>query len=83
MKKVIFIMLMGIILSFSVTSCREKTEEKNGVVEEMIEGGADVKVKSNDDNTKIKVEDDDQKVKIKVSEDGDVKYKVDTKDGGN
>ncbi len=74
-------MLMGIFLSFSITSCREKTEEKKGVVEEMIDNGAEVKVKTNNDKTKIKVEDEDQKVKIKVDDDGDVKYKVDTKDG--
>lgn len=77
MKKVIFTTIMALFLSVSFTSCREKTE-KEKVINEMNDQGAEVKVKR--DGDKIKMETDDKKVKIKTDSDGDVKIKKKTKD---
>tara|TARA_R110000850_G_scaffold182360_1_gene307819 strand:+ start:80039 stop:80302 length:264 start_codon:yes stop_codon:yes gene_type:complete len=80
MKKTIFIMLTGIFLAVSVTSCREKNEDKTEteeLIDEMNREGAEVKYKETEDGTKIKMETDDKKVKIKTDEDGNTtKVKV-------
>jgi len=88
MKKVIFIMLMGIFLSILVTSCREKKEEpvlteQEQLMQEMKNDSADIKVKQEGDVTKIKMETDDKKVKIKEDEDGNSKLKVTDKTDDN
>lgn len=80
MKKVIFMTFMALFLSISITSCREQTE-KERVIEEMQDKGADVKV--NKDGDKIKMETDDKKVKIKDEGNGDVKIKEKTKNDDN
>lgn len=80
MKKVIFTTFMALFLSISLTSCREQTE-KERVIEEMQDKGADVKV--NKDGDKIKMETDDKKVKIKDEGNGDVKIKEKTKNDDN
>jgi uncharacterized lipoprotein YehR (DUF1307 family) len=77
MKKVIFTSIMALLLSVSITSCREQTE-KEKVIEEMTDQGAEVKVKR--DGDKIKMETDDKKVKIKTDNDGNVEIKKKTKD---
>lgn len=79
---------MGIFLSFSVTSCREKKEEpvlteQEQLIEDMKNDGADIKVKEEGDVTKIKMETDDKKVKIKEDEDGNSKLKVTDKTDDN
>lgn len=76
MKKVFFTTAMALCLTLSVTSCREQTE-KEKVMEEMEEAGAEVKKKVDGDETKIKMETEDKKVKIK-EEDGETKIKVKT-----
>lgn len=80
MKKVIFTSVMALFLSLSITSCREQTE-KEKVIDEMNEQGADVKVKQ--DGDKIKMETDDKKVKIKTDDDGEVKIKEKSKNDDN
>ena len=81
MKKVIFMSFMALFLSVSLTSCREQTE-KEKVMEEMEEAGADVKKKVDGDKTKIKMETDNKSVKIK-EEDGETKIKVETENDDN
>ena len=76
MKKVIFMTFMALFLSVSFTSCREQTE-KEKVIEEMTDKGAEVKVKR--DGDKIKMETDNKKVKIKTDSDGNVEIKEKTK----
>ncbi|MBA3985503.1 MAG: hypothetical protein H0X63_02765 [Flavobacteriales bacterium] len=88
MKKAIFIMLTGIFLAVSVTSCREKNEEpvlseQEQLIQDMRNDGADVKVKQVGDQTKIKMETDDKKVKIKEDGDGNSKIKVTDKTDDN
>ena len=80
MKKVIFMSFMAVFLSLSVSSCREQSE-KERVIEEMNDKGAEVKVKR--DGDKIKMETDDKKVKIKTDNDGNVKIKEKTKNDDN
>lgn len=77
MKKVMYMSVMALFLSLSLTSCREQTE-KEKVIDEMEEAGADVEVSR--DGDKIKMETDDKKVKIKTDDDGDVKIKEKTND---
>ena len=81
-------MLSGIFLAVSVTSCREKNEEpvlseKEQLIQEMENEGADIKVKQEGDVTKIKMETDDKRVKIKEDEDGNSKIKVTDKTDDN
>lgn len=80
MKKVIFMSFMALFMTFSLTSCREQTEQER-VMEQMEERGADIEVSR--DGDKIKMETDDKKVKIKKDDDGDVKIKEKTKNDGN
>lgn len=80
MKKVIFMSFMALFLSMSVTSCREKSE-KEKVMDEMRDEGADIDVSN--DGDKIKMETDDKKVKIKTDDDGDVKIKEKTDNDDN
>lgn len=79
MKKVLFITLMSLCLSSSFYSCREKTE-KEKLIDEMKDEGADIDV--SDDGDKIKMETDEKSVKIK-EDDGDTKIKVKTEDDDN
>jgi len=87
MKKVIFMSVMALFLTMSVTSCRD-TEEKDDrtenerIIDDMKADGAEIKVKEDDGDTKIKMETDDKKVKIK-EDDGDVKVKVKTDNDDN
>lgn len=76
MKKVIFMTFMALFLSVSLTSCREQTE-KERVIDEMNDKGADVKVKQ--DGDKIKMETENKKVKIKEKDNGETKIKEKTK----
>ncbi len=80
MKKVVFTTFMALFLALSLTSCREQTE-KERVIDEMNDQGAEVKVKR--DGDKIKMETDDKKVKIKTDSDGNVKIKEKTKNDDN
>jgi ABC-type enterochelin transport system substrate-binding protein len=75
MKKLIFIALSVTLLSTAFTSCRDQKTEKETLIEEMKEDGADIKVKDNGD--KIKMETDDKEVKIKTDDEGNTKIKVD------
>ena len=66
-----------LMMTLSVTSCREKSE-KEKLVEEMKEEGAVIDEKTDDDgNYKVKMESDSKEVKIKEDADGDTKIKVD------
>ena len=76
MKKVIFMSFMAVFFSLSVSSCREQSE-KERVIEEMQDKGAEVKVKR--DGDKIKMETDNEKVKIKTDSDGNVEIKKKSK----
>lgn len=76
MKKVIFMSLMAMFLSVSLTSCREKSE-KDKLIDEMQDEGATIK--TSDDGDKIKMETDDKSVKIK-EDDGETKIKIKTDD---
>lgn len=76
MKKVIFTMAMAFCLMLSLTSCREQSE-KEKIIEEMEDAGAEVKKKVDGDETKIKMETENKEVKIK-EEDGETKIKVKT-----
>ncbi|GHC57067.1 hypothetical protein [Ulvibacter litoralis] len=75
MKKLIFIALTATFLTTSFTSCREQKSEKEALIEEMRDEGADIKVKKDDGETKIKMETDDKKVKIKTDDEGNTKIK--------
>ncbi|WP_055436392.1 hypothetical protein [Lacinutrix algicola] len=59
MKKIIFTVLTLTLLTTSFMSCREQTE-KEEVIQEMKDEGAEVKIKDD----KIKMETEDKKVKI-------------------
>lgn len=72
MKKVILMSFMALCMATSFSSCRDKTE-KEKVIDEMNDKGADVKV--NEDGDKIKMETDDKKVKIKTDDNGDTTIK--------
>lgn len=79
MKKVIFTSFMALFLTMSVTSCREtEKSEKDQLMEEMENEGADIKEKRDGDDYKVKMETDDKKVKIKTDEDGETKVKIKT-----
>lgn len=80
MKKVILMSVMALFLSLSFSSCREQTE-KEKIIEEMNDQGADVDVSR--DGDKIKMETDDKKVKIKTDDDGNVKIKEKTNNDDN
>jgi uncharacterized lipoprotein YehR (DUF1307 family) len=80
MKKVILMSVMALSLSLSLSSCREQTE-KEKIIDEMNDEGADVEVSR--DGDKIKMETDDKKVKIKTDDDGNVKIKEKTKNDDN
>ncbi|OBX26202.1 hypothetical protein LX77_02422 [Gelidibacter algens] len=80
MKKVIFMSVMALFLSLSLSSCREQTE-KEKIIDEMNDEGADIEVSR--DGDKIKMETDDKKVKIKTDDDGNVKIKEKTNNDDN
>lgn len=71
MKKLTMIALFAGCLTISLTSCRDNKTQKEEIVEEMQDKGADIKVKEN----KIKMETEDEKVKIKTDDDGNTKIK--------
>ncbi|OAD90797.1 hypothetical protein A7A78_13885 [Aequorivita soesokkakensis] len=77
MKKLTMIALFAGFLTISLSSCRDQKTEKEEIIEEMQDKGADVKIK--DDGDKIKMETEDEKVKIKTDDDGDVKIKTEDK----
>ena len=77
MKKLSIIASLVLVVSVSFTSCREKSE-KEKLVEEMKEEGAEIETKTDDDgNYKMKMETEEKEVKIKEDADGDTKIKVD------
>ena len=77
MKKLSIIASLLLVVSVSFTSCREKSE-KEKLVEEMKEEGAEIETKTDDDgNYKLKMETEEKEVKIKEDADGDTKIKVD------
>ncbi len=78
MKKLTLIALFAGFLTISLSSCRDKKTNKEEVIEEMQDKGADIQVK--DDGDKIKMETEDEKVKIKTDDDGNVKIKEKDKD---
>jgi polyribonucleotide nucleotidyltransferase len=78
MKKITMIALFAGFLSVSLSSCRDQKTQKEEVIEEMQDKGADIKIK--DDGDKIKMETEDEKAKIKTDDDGNVKIKVKDKE---
>lgn len=76
MKKLIFTGAALLLMTVSFTSCREEKTEKEELIEEMEDAGAEVKRKVDDGDVKIKMETEDKEVKIKEDADGDVKIKV-------
>ncbi|MEH6763707.1 hypothetical protein [Aequorivita antarctica] len=78
MKKLTMIALFAGFLTVSLTSCRDQKTQKEEVIEDMQDKGADIKVK--DDGDKIKMETEDEKAKIKTDDDGNVKIKIKDKD---
>ncbi|WP_410006959.1 hypothetical protein [Aequorivita nionensis] len=78
MKKLTIIALFAGFLTVSLSSCREQKSQKEEVIEEMQDKGADIKIK--DDGDKIKMETEDEKAKIKTDDDGNVKIKVKDKE---
>ncbi len=78
MKKIAFIALTALVVGTSFTSCRDKKEmsEKEELIQEMKEDGAEIKIKEDDGDVKIKMETEDKEVKIK-EDDGDTKIKID------
>lgn len=78
MKKLIYSVFILSFLTIAFTSCRDENKtEKEELIEEMQDEGAEIKVKKDDGDTKIKMETDDKEVKIKEDSDGDVKIKID------
>ena len=79
MKKVFLSLVALALVTVSFTSCRdEEKTEKEELIEEMEDAGAEVKKKvESDGDVKIKMETEDKEVKIKEDADGDVKIKVD------
>ena len=63
---------MSLFMTLSLTSCREETE-KEKIINEMKDQGADIEVSR--DGDKIKMETENRKVKIKTDDDGEVKIK--------
>jgi len=79
MKKIIYTVLVLCFMTVAFTSCREEKTQKEELIEEMQNEGAEIDVKTDGDETKIKMETEDKKVKIK--EDGEeTKIKVKTDD---
>ena len=77
MKKLSIIASLLLVVSVSFISCREKSE-KEKLVEEMKEEGAEIETKTDDDgNYKMKMETEEKEVKIKEDADGNTKIKVD------
>ena len=77
MKKIIFMSFMLLFIATSITSCRDENKtQKEELIEEMQDKGADIKVKERANDTKIKMETDDKKVKIKEGDEGKKKIKV-------
>lgn len=80
MKKVIFMSFMALCMATSFTSCREQSE-KEKVMDEMRDEGADIDV--SEDGDKIKMETENREVKIKTDDEGDVKIKDKTENDDN
>lgn len=79
MRKLIYTALAVSFMTIAFTSCRDEKTQKEELIEEMQDEGAEIDVKRNGEDTKIKMETEDKKVKIK--EDGeDTKIKVKTDD---
>lgn len=79
MRKLIYTALAVSFMTVAFTSCRDEKTQKEELIEEMQDEGAEIDVKRDGEDTKIKMETEDKKVKIK--EDGeDTKIKVKTDD---
>ena len=79
MRKLIYTALAVSFMTIAFTSCRDEKTQKEELIEEMQDEGAEIDVKRDGEDTKIKMETEDKKVKIK--EDGeDTKIKVKTDD---
>ncbi|MRT16331.1 hypothetical protein F3C99_05110 [Vitellibacter sp. q18] len=78
MKKITMIALFAGLLTVSLSSCRDQKTQKEEVIEEMQDKGADIKVK--DDGDKIKMETDEEKAKIKTDDEGNTKIKIKDKE---
>jgi polyribonucleotide nucleotidyltransferase len=78
MKKLTMVALFIGALTISLSSCRDQKTEKEELIEEMQDKGADIKIKDGGD--KIKMETEDEKIKIKTDDDGNVKIKEKDKD---
>tara|TARA_R110002124_G_scaffold287364_1_gene474025 strand:+ start:56090 stop:56335 length:246 start_codon:yes stop_codon:yes gene_type:complete len=78
MKNLAFIALASLLIGTTFTSCRDNKEksEKEEIIQEMKDEGAEVKIKEDDSDVKIKMETDNKEVKIK-EDDGDTKIKID------
>ena len=76
MRKLATIALFAGCLTLSLSSCRDQKTQKEEIIEDMQDKGADIKVKDN----KIKMETDDEKVKIKTDDDGNTTIKQKDKD---
>jgi hypothetical protein len=87
MKKSAIFFLSLLFLTTSFIGCRENKEEdvmtqEEALIEEMKDDNADIKTKTDGDETKIKMETDTKEVKIKTEE-GETKMKVKTETDDN
>ncbi|TYB72512.1 hypothetical protein ES677_12935 [Bizionia gelidisalsuginis] len=79
MRKLIYTALAISFMTVAFTSCRDEKSQKEELIEEMKNEGAEIKIKTDGEDTKIKMETEDKKVKIK--EDGEeTKIKIKTDD---
>ena len=77
MKKISFLASLLLVVSISFTACREQSE-KEKLVEEMKEEGAEIDTKTDDDgNYKIKMESEEKEVKIKEDAENQFKQQSD------
>ena len=66
MRKLIYITFALTLMTISFTSCRDEKTQKEELIEEMKDDGAEIKTKKDGDETKMKMETADKSVKIKV-----------------
>ncbi|TYB75785.1 hypothetical protein [Bizionia myxarmorum] len=77
MKNLMYKATFLLVFMIAFSSCREEDKtQKEELIEEMQNEGADIEVKERANDTKIKMETDDKKVKIKESDDGETKIKI-------
>ncbi|WP_452598378.1 hypothetical protein [Pontimicrobium sp. MEBiC01747] len=65
MRKLTYVAFAIALMTITLTSCRNEKTQKEELIEEMKEDGAEVKTKKDGDETKIKMETEDKTVKIK------------------